>query len=130
MIIELWMFMVGVGIFVVGIVLQGIVGFIVFGFLCQVGVCDEFCEFDKLMGCIIWVVQNQIESLVLFIFIVLIVQMLDVNIVIFVFGVMIYVMFCVIYMLVYWLGVFFVCMFLFIGGLVGIVMVVLLIFLF
>lgn len=124
MTMELWMVLAAVGILVAGILFQAVVGTADNGPARQLGPRDAPGKPTALAGRGERAVRNQVESLAVFVPIVMVAQLADVHTAMTVLGAQIYVVSRALYMPLYWLGVPALRTLAFAGGLVGMLMIV------
>ncbi|WP_339745983.1 MAPEG family protein [uncultured Maricaulis sp.] len=120
---ELWMVLASVGILVAGIGFQAVVGTADNGSARQLGPRDDYGQPSTLAGRGERAVRNQVESLVMFVPVIMVAQLADVHTAMTVLGAQIFVISRVFYMPLYWLGVPILRTIAFTGGVVGMLMI-------
>lgn len=124
MVMELWMVLASVGILVAGILFQAVVGTADNGPARQLGPRDLPGKPTILAGRGERAVRNQVESLVMFVPVVMVAQLADIHTAMTVLGAQVYLISRVLYMPLYWLGVPVLRTLAFAGGVVGMLMIV------
>lgn len=123
MVMELWMVLASVGLLGAGILFQAVVGTADNGPARQLGPRDAPGKPTTLAGRGERAVRNQVESLIMFVPVVMVAQLADIHTVMTVLGAQIYLLSRVLYMPLYWLGVPVLRTLAFAGGLAGILII-------
>jgi uncharacterized MAPEG superfamily protein len=123
MAVELWVVLASVGILIAGILFQAIVGTADNGPARQLGPRDTAGKPSLLSGRGERAVRNQVESLAMFVPVVMVAQLADVHTAMTVMGSQIYLVSRLLYMPLYWIGVPVLRTLAFFGGVVGMLMI-------